>query len=123
MPTSRDRILRIIDSLPEVEIEIGGDRDQHVGASIRKKRFAWYLNDHHGDGAVAITCKAPAGINESMVESDPHRYFIPSYTGPRGWVGIRLDIDDVDWDHVELSLIEAYRITAPKSLAKHLDSN
>lgn len=121
MPTSRERILGIINALPEVEIEIGGERDQHFGASVRKKRFAWYLDDHHGDGTEAITCKAPPGINESMVDSDPQRYFIPSYTGPRGWIGIRLDIDQIDWDRVELSLVEAYRMTAPRALAAHLD--
>lgn len=121
MPTSRQRILRVLDALPEVDVEVGGERDQHLGASVRKKRFAWYLDDHHGDGMVAITCKAPDGVNASMVGLDPVRYFIPSYSGSRGWIGIRLDVDDIDWDRVELSLIDAYRMTAPKSLARQLD--
>lgn len=58
-----------------------------------------------------------------MVDSDPERYFIPSYTGPRGWIGLRLDIDDPDWDHVELALVETYRMTATKSLAAQLDQS
>ena len=120
MATSRDRILNIFNSLPEITLDSGGERDQHLGASVRKKRFAWYLDDHHGDGLIAITCKAPPGVNDAMVESDAGRYFIPSYTGPRGWIGIRLDVDHVDWDRVELSLVEAYRMTAPKSLASQL---
>jgi hypothetical protein len=120
---SRKQILGILNSLPEVELQSGGERDQHLGASVRNKRFAWYLDDHHGDGIVAATCKAPAGVNETMLEDDPERYFIPSYTGPRGWIGIRLDIDDVDWDRVELCLVEAYRMTAPKSLACQLERN
>lgn len=121
LTTPRERIRSILDTLPEAQIETGGEHDQHLGASVRKKRFAWYLDDHHGDGVVAITCKAPAGVNVSMVESDPERYFIPSYNGPRGWVGIRLDVDGGDWDRVELSLVEAYRMTAPKSLVAELD--
>ncbi|MGB5760233.1 MAG: MmcQ/YjbR family DNA-binding protein [Acidimicrobiales bacterium] len=120
MSSNRERVLNVLESLPEVEIEVGGERDQHVGASVRSKRFAWYLDDHHGDGTVSVTCKAPTGVNESMVKADPQRYFVPSYTGPRGWVGARLDVDDVDWDRVELLIIEAYRMTAPKSLvARH----
>lgn len=121
MTTARQRIRRILDALPEVEIDVGGERDQHLGGSVRKKRFAWYLDDHQGDGMVAITCKAPAGVNVSMVASDPERYFIPSYTGPRGWVGIRLDVDGVDWDQIEFSLVDAYRMAAPKSLLAQLE--
>lgn len=120
MAASRKQILAIFNSLPEVELQSRGDRDQHLGASVRNKRFAWYLDDHHGDGSAAATCKAPAGVNETMVEGDPARYFIPSYTGPRGWIGIRLDTDNVDCDRVELGLVEAYRMTAPKSLARQL---
>lgn len=123
MTTSRERILGVLRSLPETDLETGGERDQHVGASVRGRRFAWYLDDHHGDGAEAITCRAPTGVNESMVEADPERCFVPSYTGPRGWVGIRLDIEGVDWDRVELSLVEAYRMTAPKSLVAQLDTD
>lgn len=121
MPSSRERVLSIFDSLPEVEVDVGGERDQHVGASVRRRRFAWYLDDHHGDGIIAVTCKAPAGANESMVDSDPERYFMPSYMGARGWIGIRLDVDGTDWDLVALSLVEAYRTTAPKSLAAQLE--
>lgn len=122
-PTETEqRIRRILDALPEVQIEIGGERDQHLGATVRKKRFAWYLDDHHSDGVVAITCKAPPGLNTTMVPSDPERCFLPSYTGSRGWIGIRLDVDDVDWNQIELSLVEAYRIVAPKSLLARLEA-
>lgn len=123
MSTSRERILDVLNSLPEVDIETGGESAQHLGVSVRKKRFAWYLDDHHGDGIAAITCKAPDGVNKAMVDSDPARYFIPSYTGPRGWIGIRLDVANIDWDRVEMSLLDAYRMTAPKSLARQLDTD
>jgi hypothetical protein len=73
-----ERFRQILDALPEVQIEVGGERDQHLGASIREKRFAWYLDDHHGDGRVAITCKAPPGVNEAMVDSNPAHFFLPS---------------------------------------------
>lgn len=118
---TEQRIRRILDTLPEVEIQAGGERNQHFGVSVRNKRFAWYLDDHHGDGVVAITCKAPAGVNDAMVDADPQGCFLPSYTGPRGWVGLRLDLADIDWDRVELALVEAYRITAPRKLVALLE--
>ncbi len=123
MSTSRERIINIFKALPEVDLEVGGERERHLGASVRKRRLAWYLEDHHGNGDVVITCKAPDGVNTAMVDSDPDRYFIPSYTGPRGWVGMRLDVDDIDWDRVELCVRDAYRMTAPKSLARQLDTD
>lgn len=123
MPALRERVLSLLDALPEVDIEVGGERDQHRGATVRKKRFAWYLDDHHGDGTIAVTCKAPEGVNTAMVKEDPVRYFLPSYTGPKGWIGMRLDVDHIDWDRVELSIREAYRITAPKSLVRQLDTD
>lgn len=123
MMTLKDRVLRLFGSLPEVEIEVGGERDQHRAASVRKKRFAWYQDDHHGDGMVAVTCKAPEGVNTAMAREDPERYFIPSYTGPKGWVGMRLDVENVDWDRVELTFREAYRMTAPKTLIRQLESD
>ncbi|MGB5951204.1 MAG: hypothetical protein WBG57_01685 [Ornithinimicrobium sp.] len=87
MSTSCDRVLNMFKALPEVDIQVGGERDKHLGASVRKRRLAWYLEDHHGDGAVVVTCKAPAGVNTAMVDSDSERYFIPSYTGSRGLSG------------------------------------
>lgn len=121
MTTPHERVLSFFDALPEVEIEVGGERNQHCGATVRRKRFAWYLDDHHGDGKVAVTCKAPVGVNTALVEEDPMHYFMPSYTGAKGWVGILLDVDDVDWNRVELHIREAYRMAAPKSLGRQLD--
>lgn len=123
MASIRERVVSLLTALPEVEIEVGGERNQHRGATVRKKRFAWYLDNHHGDSIVALTCKAPEGVNTAMVNEDPVRYFEPSYTGPKGWVGMRLDVDGVDWDRIELSLQEAYRMTAPKSLIRQLDTD
>lgn len=118
---ARERIGRILGTLPEVLVETAGEGDRHLGASVRGKRFAWFHDDHHGDGRLAVVFKAPPGANVAMVRSDPEHFFLPSYSGPKGWLGSWLDVDGIDWDHVELSLVEAYRMTAPKSLAARLD--
>jgi hypothetical protein len=45
------------------------------------------------------------------VAASPERYFVPPYYGVRGWVGMYLDIPDVDWDAVELHLGDAHAHT------------
>ena len=87
---------------------------------VRDKLFAHYLNDHHGDGRVALWCKAPVGDQDVLVESDPKVFFVPPYVGHKGWIGVRLDRDP-DWDEVAELLEESYRMTAPKRLLALLD--
>ena len=108
----RSRVVEICAGLPEVAVEDG----QHIGFSVRGKRFAWLLDDHHGDGRLALTCKAPPGENTALAERHPDRFFMPSYVASRGWVGLRLDAGPVDWDEVERLAVDAYLLTAPKGL-------
>jgi hypothetical protein len=83
----RSRVVDLCAALPGVSVEDG----RHVGLSVRGKRFAWLLDDHHGDGRLAFTCKAPPGMNTEFADRLRGRYFLPSYTASRGWVGLRLD--------------------------------
>src|SRR5262249_27467744 len=53
--------------------------------------FVMFLDNHHGDGRLAIWCNAAPGAQEAFVAADPKRYFIPPYVGPAGWLGVRLD--------------------------------
>lgn len=108
------KLLELIGELPEVVIE---EAEGHLGFSVRKKRFAWHLVDHHGDGVVSLSCKAAPGVNRELAEQFPDRFFIPAYTGNRGWVGLRLDLHVIDWKEVRGLLVESYRLIAPKSLS------
>jgi hypothetical protein len=101
-------------SLPEVTREIHG---KHAGFVVRKKVFAWYQDDHHGDGIVGVTCKVLAGDNERLIAADPIRFYMPAYVGPKGWVGLRLDRGEPDWDEVRELLTHSYVLIAPKRLA------
>jgi hypothetical protein len=94
----------------EVTVEPFG---AHWTFRVRKKTFAYFLDDHHGDGRLAVWCKAPPGAQPMLVESDPARFFVPPYMGPRGWVGARLD-GGADWAAIGACLEEAYRMSAPK---------
>ena len=73
-------LVEICDGLPEVT----SSGDQHVGFEVRGRRFAWFLDDHHGDGRVALHCKAAPGVNSALAAEDPARYFLPAYLGPKG---------------------------------------
>jgi hypothetical protein len=115
--SARSRLIELCESLPGVRSEAAG---QHVGFEVRGRRFAWLLDDHHGDGRLAVACKAPPGENTALAERHPDRFFLPAYSGPRGWVALRLDTESVDWDEVERVVTDAYLLSAPKRLARAL---
>ena len=78
--------------------------------------FAMTDNNHHGSGHVAVWVKAPPMVQEILVNSDPKRFFIPPYMGPKGWVGVRLDAK-VKWDEVAGILKDGYQMSVPKRMA------
>ena len=115
-----ERLTRICLALPEGTREIMG---RHAGFKVRKKTFAYFLDDHHGDGILAINCKVLPGENTMLVAADPVRFYMPPYIGPRGWVGLRLDVGEVDWEEVAELAAVSYCQVAPKRLAaqvKHI---
>ena len=82
---------------------------------VRDKMFGMYVDDHHGDGRIALWCKAPEGIQAMLVEAAPERFFVPPYVGHKGWIGVRLD-RAVDWDEIADLVADSYRMTAPARL-------
>lgn len=115
----RERLLKICGSFPEVTHEVVGDG--HMSFRVRKKIFAYYLFDHHGDGIIAFGCKSTLNDQRRLIREDSESYFAPAYLGPRGWVAIRLDLDEVDWDTVDELARQAYQSTAPKKLAAQVE--
>ncbi|HEX6537145.1 MAG TPA: MmcQ/YjbR family DNA-binding protein [Gemmatimonadaceae bacterium] len=118
----RDRITRLRElclALPEAhEVEAWGTPTFRV----RNKIFAMYASDLHGDGRVAVWCKATPADQDLLVHAFPERFFVPPYVGPRGWLGVRLD-RSVRWTMVRDLVTEAYRMTAPKRLLARLDGD
>ena len=83
------RVRQICLSFPETS-----ERLSHGAPTffIRAKHsFVMYLDDHHGDGRLALWCSSPPGAQAMLVDGEPDHYFIPPYVGPSGWVGVRLD--------------------------------
>jgi predicted DNA-binding protein (MmcQ/YjbR family) len=89
----------------------------HVAFYVRKKVFAYFLDNHHGDGIVGLLCKVLPGDNTALISSNPGKFYMPAYVGPRGWVGLRLDRGRVDWKEVEELVAHSYQLIAPKRLA------
>jgi phosphoribosylglycinamide formyltransferase-1 len=104
-------------ALPEVVRQLTG---RHAAFTVRKKTFAYYLDDHHGDGIVAVTCKVEAGANDALVASDPARFYLPPYLSSKGWIALRLDVGPVDWEEVRQLLTDSYRLIAPKVLVRSI---
>jgi len=108
-------LTRIALALPEAKRKICG---RHAQFLIRKKTFAYFLDDHHGDGIVAVTCKVLPGDNEALAEAQPRRFYLPAYIASKGWVALRLDVGKIDWDEVRELLSGSYVLIAPKRLAE-----
>lgn len=88
---------------------------------IKGKKFAYVSNDHHGDGRVALLVKiSGADEQEQLVESDPVRFYRPAYFGD-GWIAMRLDLGDVDWDDVADRLRRSWLAVAPRKLTAMMD--
>ena len=111
----REQIIEICRKLPEVTHDEVGDG--HIAFKIRKKIFGYYMFDHHGDGMIGFACKSTLNEQRRLIREDPESFFVPAYVGPRGWIGIRLDLDEVDWDAVTELARQAYQATAPRKLA------
>jgi predicted DNA-binding protein (MmcQ/YjbR family) len=114
------RLSKICLELPEVTRWYNG---QHASFLIRKKTFAYFLNDHHGDGIVSIACKVLHGDNEALAKAQPRRFYLPAYIASRGWVALRLDAGEIDWDEVSELLKGSYQLIAPKRLAAQVAAN
>ncbi len=85
---------------------------------IKGKKFAYVSVDHHGDGKIALLVKISGPEEQAMlIEQDEARYYRPAYFGD-GWVGIRLDLGDTDWDAIAGWLERSWLVVAPARLGK-----
>jgi hypothetical protein len=110
-----ERVRELCLGLPEVV-----ERPSHGSPAwfVRgKKTFVMYLDDHHGDGRLALWCAAPEGMQEALVGGEPEHYFRPPYVGHRGWIGVNLN-RGLDWNEIAGAIEDAYATVAPTSLVE-----
>src|SRR3981081_672321 len=101
-------------ALPEsVEKAFGG----HTAPSFRVRDKFFVMTSEDGQ---SMTCKAPPGVQQALGGSDPERFFVPAYVGHKGWIGLRLDVEQ-DWEEITEIVLDSYRMTAPKRLVALLE--
>ena len=112
-----------VDSLAQQLPEVGrktshGSPGWSVGGE-KGKLFAIIADHHHGEEAVGLLVKA-SGPDEmtGLIEAQPDIYYWPKYYGASGWLGIKLNRRDVDWDQVREWLERSWRACAPPRLTK-----
>jgi hypothetical protein len=106
------RLSKICLALPEAARK---DSGSHAAFLIRDQTFAYFLDDHHGDGIVLFTCKAQTDENASPADQ-PTPLCLPADIGPKGWIALRLDRREIDWDIVAELVLGGYCQIAPKRL-------
>ena len=88
---------------------------------VKGKKFAYVSLDHHGDGKTALLVKISGADEQAqLIDMDPERYYRPAYFGD-GWIGIRLDLGDTDWDAIADWLARSWRSVAPTKLTGLMD--
>ena len=85
------------------------------------KVFAMLDNHHHRSPHLSVWLPQPMGVQESLIDADPDRYFRPPYVGPSGWVGIVLDTKP-DWKIVARLVREAFVHVAARRLVAQMAS-
>lgn len=109
------RVSRICMGLPEAaEQPFGG----HTAPAFRVGGKFFVMISESRE---SMTFKAGPGVQEALVSGDPDRFFVPAYVGHKGWVGMRLDVEQ-DWPEVGELIEDSYRLIAPKRIAAQLDN-
>lgn len=99
-------------ALPEVEERSFGG---HTAPAFRVRDKLFVMTAEDGS---SMTMKGDRGVQQALVSSNPDRFFVPKYVGPKGWVGVLLTRPaGIDWGEVEELILESYCLIAPKKLA------
>jgi phosphoribosylglycinamide formyltransferase-1 len=109
-------------ALPEVSRKSShGSPGWAVGTEKSAKLFAILADRHHGEDAIGLLVKA-SGADEmtGLIEARPGVYYWPKYYGASGWLGLKLNRPDTDWEEVRDWLQRSWRAAAPPRLTKLL---
>ncbi|GIO09984.1 hypothetical protein J31TS6_60120 [Brevibacillus reuszeri] len=110
-----DAVRKLAMRLPEVNEQV--DAFGHTSFRVNNKPFVML-----GEGGLegpSLSLKTLKLTQETLVQQD--RFYKTPYIGQHGWTSIR-GKDITDWKEIEDYLLEGYLRSAPKRLAKLVDS-
>ena len=85
------------------------------------KIFAWFIHNHHGSGITAVAVQTSGPDEQAMlVEAEPALFYRPPYLAPSGWIGLRLDVEDTDWEQVAARVEQSWALVAPSRLREQV---
>ena len=111
-----DRLAR---QLPEIGRKTSHGSPGWTVGGEKGKLFAILADRHHGEDAVGLLVKA-SGPDEltGLIEAQPELYYWPKYYGASGWLALKLNRRDIDWDQVADWLERSWNACAPPRLTK-----
>jgi hypothetical protein len=118
----KGRLAKICEAYPET-VAASTWSNEHLSLEVAGKRFGYYLYRHFGDdGRSGAVLKAPTGVQEMLMGTDPDRFWVPAFVGRHGWIGIRFDLEEPDWDEVTDFVRGAWLMTAPRKVRLAFES-
>jgi len=112
-----EQLRTICMALPEANERIShGEPTWFAG---KGRVFATLDNHHHGAPHLSVWLPQPVGVQETLIGSDPTRFFRPPYTGPSGWVAVILD-NKPNWTVVKQLVRDAYVHVATRKLVAQM---
>jgi predicted DNA-binding protein (MmcQ/YjbR family) len=88
--------------------------------TINGKGFATQKGNYDG-GRPSVWFKPTPADHKALPNSYPDKFFVPPYTGSKGWLAMYLDRPGLDWAEVTELIEDSYRQMAPKRALKVLD--
>ena len=67
---------------------VGQAQAQLTDVTGQANEFVGKLTGTAKDNVSGFTCKAPPGVQQILVASEPDRFYVPSHVGHRGWIGV-----------------------------------
>jgi hypothetical protein len=98
-------------SLPEAE-----ERETWGDATFRVRNKIFVMFDEEER---RLWVKSTRDEQQALIAMDPDTYFLPSYVGAKGWVGVV--VAKADRGETEELITEAWRLTAPKRVVAAFD--
>jgi hypothetical protein len=98
-------------SLPEAE-----ERETWETATFRVRNKIYVMFD---EKERHLWIKSTHDEQQALIAMDPEAFFVPSYVGSKGWIGVV--VSKADRGEVEDLITEAWRMTAPKRMVAAFD--